>query len=233
MVNIWPFISQLAGSVCPLCHAPGDGLCGNCLDTLPRNRHACPRCALPLPADVPGDAVCAHCLRYPPAFDRAVAPLLYVTPTDDLVARFKYHQQLHIGRVLADILVAELHNSDPAVDLLLPVPALAARLNDRGFNQAAELTARLADAMQIPWSTRRLSRLSHARHQRGLTRKARRRAVRGAFASHGALPARVGLIDDVVTTGATADEASRVLKQAGAQWVEVWSVARTPLGGGY
>ena len=266
MVNGWRLFSQVIGGGCPLCRAPGDTICRACLEGLPRNRYACPRCAVPMPQELGPAVLCGECLSQAPAFDRALAPLLYQSPIDDLMAGFKYHHRLHWGRMLGDLLADHLAckiqrfpaaggdtpaptgrtrrsrfdavstaPSPPSAEcappqLLLPVPATPARLRERGFNQAAELARRLAVRLGIPWQTGRLLRTREADHQRGLSAPQRRRNMRGAFACRGRLPARVALIDDVITTGATARAASAALKGAGVEWVEVWAVARTPKG---
>jgi len=243
-----------------------------------------------MPQELGPALLCGDCLSQAPAFDRALAPLLYQAPIDDLMAGFKYHHRLHWGRILGDLLADHLacrshrfpaaggdtpaltgrtrysrfdvvpatpspsstacappwrrldtlatkngeicrlaHNAAPP-QLLLPVPATAARLRERGFNQAAELARRLALRLGIPWRTGHLLRIREADHQQGLSAPQRRRNMRGAFACRGRLPARVALIDDVITTGATAQAASAALKGAGVEWVEVWAVARTPKG---
>jgi len=230
MVNIWSFFAQLTGGACPLCRAPGAGICAACDAALPRNRHACRRCALPLPDSSPAETLCAACQRHPPAFDRVHAPLRYERPVDDLISRFKYHHGLALGRLLAEILSDSIREDRDAAmpELLLPVPMNAAGLRRRGFNQAAELTRVVSRRLGIAWSPRQLSRIRHAEHQRGLKRGQRRRNLRGAFRCQGRLPAHVALVDDVVTTGATVEEISRVLRSGGAKRIEVWAVARTP-----
>lgn len=239
MVNIWPIIAQLLGSGCPLCGFPGDGLCRRCTAALPYNRHPCPRCALPLPESAPPESLCARCQARPPGFDRAVAPLLYVSPVDDLVSGLKYHRRLALGRILGD-LVADTLADGPGgrssgsrdwPQLLLPIPAARARLRGRGFNQAAELASGIGRRLGIQVAHEGLSRVRDADPQRGLNARQRRRNLRGAFSCGGRLPARVALVDDVITTGATADEASRALKHAGVEMIELWAVARTPLEG--
>jgi ComF family protein len=229
MVNIWPIIDQAFGSCCPICRAPGDGICAGCDAVLPRNRHPCRRCALPLPASAARGSECPACQRRPPAFDRALAPLLYQAPVDDLVSRFKYHHQLDLGRLLAAALAEALQAHPFRPDLLLPVPMSADSLAARGFNQAAELAAQLSRRLAIPWAANRLRRDGSGRHQRGLDRRARLRNLRGAFSTRGRLPAQVAIIDDVLTTGATVEEVSRTLRRAGVERIEVWTVARTPI----
>ncbi len=228
MVNIWPIITQLIGGRCPLCGAPGSGLCAPCRDDLPYNAHACPRCALPLAARGDRPLLCADCQARPPAFDRARAPLIYDYPIDDLIAGLKYHHRLALGRDLADVLATAIDPNGALPRLLLPVPMHRRRLRERGFNQAAELAQHLSARLNIPWSTAYLRRSDDGAHQRGLDRGKRLRNIRGKFRCTGRLPASVALIDDVITTGATVDELSRVMRQAGAQTIEVWAVARTP-----
>jgi ComF family protein len=232
-VNIWTFLAQRAGSACPLCAAPADGICGHCLDILPFNRHACRRCALPLPGEAPPHSLCGECQRKPPPFDSAVAALRYEAPVDDLVGGFKYHGRLALGRTLGDILadcVSGARSGAEPPDLLVPIPAGRDRLRERGFNQAAELARHLSARLGIPWSSRLLVRCGAALPQRGLGRDQRRRNLRGNLALAGEPPGRVALVDDVITTGATAAEASRVLRRGGTGLVEVWAVARTPAG---
>jgi len=228
MVNMCVLFGHVIGAACPLCRRPGAGLCERCLQSLPFNRHSCPRCALPLPGRAPAGVWCADCQSRPPSFDRVVAPLLYLDPVDALVADFKYRRQLHLGPLLAGTCADAIRTATAGVELLLPVPMLAQGLRERGFNQAAELTRQLARQFSIPWAEDRLIKTAGGPHQQALGRAQRRRNVRGTFDFRGDLPRSVALIDDVVTTGATADEASRMLKRAGSEYVEVWALARTP-----
>ena len=228
MVNIWTIISQIIGEHCPLCGQPGGGLCAPCGADLPRNHHACPRCALPLPPDIDGDIACAECQAKPPAFDQTMAPLVYNHPVDDLIAGFKYHRHLPLGRDLADLLASTVDTSRTLPQLLLPIPMHRDGLRERGFNQATELARQLSVRLAIPWSAAYLTRRNDGDRQRGLRRRKRLRNTKGKFDCRSGLPSHVALIDDVITTGATVDEASRVVRRAGAARIEVWAVARTP-----
>jgi ComF family protein len=154
--------------------------------------------------------------------------LLYQDPIDELVAGFKYRQQLYLGPSLADICIDDINTGTAGVQLLLPVPMRPRALRERGFNQAAELARQFSRRLDIPWAGDRLFKTGGSRHQQTLNRAQRRRNVRATFACRNAVPPAVALIDDVVTTGATVEEASRVLKRAGAERVEAWAVARTP-----
>jgi len=228
MVNICTIFDHIIGAVCPACHQPGPGLCDLCRRALPFNGPACPCCAQPLPDDVPSGIPCADCQARPPSFDRVLAPLLYQPPVDTLVAGLKYRGQLHLAPVLAGICAECIAADTRGVQLLLPIPMRAQGLRERGFNQAAELARQLSRRFDIPWVADRLLKVSGGRHQQSLDRVQRRRNIRGTFTSRGRLPASVALVDDVVTTGATVEEASRVLRRAGVERIEVWAIARTP-----
>jgi ComF family protein len=118
-------------------------------------------------------------------------------------------------------------------DMLLPVPLAAARLRERGYNQAWEITRRLGRTLRCPAEPHLLLRLRDTPHQLAFPLHRRAANVRGAFAVEPTRLAEVrgrhiALVDDVMTTGATAEEIARALKQAGAAAVAVWVVARTP-----
>jgi ComF family protein len=228
MVYIWQVIDQLLAPGCPLCGAPTATICSACRAMLPVNDRHCGRCALPLPAGMADGALCAGCQRSPPDFDATVAPLRYVSPVDNLVGRLKYRHELALGRDLGDLLHAALDPTAAWPTLLVPIPSSARRLRERGFNPAAELARQVARRSGIPWATDRLLRVRQDKAQQGLGRRARLRNLRGGFAGRGRVPAHVALVDDVMTTGATASEASRQLRLMGARRVEVWVVARTP-----
>jgi ComF family protein len=219
------------GRDCALCGA-SDGnrlVCRPCEAGLARAGHACGRCALPLPAPA---ARCGQCLRRPPPFDAAAAAFAYAFPTDRLLHRFKFAGDLAMGRWLAFALLDAVR-SQPAPDLVIPTPLSRARLRGRGFNQAGEIAKVLAAALNIPVAVAGLTRRREDSPQTALDARERRRNLRGAFhcglALHGLA---VALVDDVMTTGATAHEAARALRAAGAARVSVWVVARTPWGAG-
>lgn len=117
--------------------------------------------------------------------------------------------------------------------LLIPVPLHRTRLRERGYNQALVLARPLAQALGIPLRHDLLERTKATPPQTGLNAKARRRNLGGAFAIAPsiALPAHVALFDDVMTTGATLREATRVLLKAGVARVDVWALARAPTPG--
>ncbi len=120
------------------------------------------------------------------------------------------------------------HQVDILPDVLLPVPLHQLRMMKRGFNQAYELGSYIGKTLEIPLLAASLRRHRHTEAQSGLSRKQRRKNLRGAFYWHGDThPGRhVALIDDVMTTGTTVSECARVLKNAGAKRVDVWVATR-------
>ncbi|WJW75722.1 ComF family protein [Thiohalobacter sp. IOR34] len=215
---------------CLLCGGPGsDGLdlCSGCRRELPRPAAACPRCATPLPAGT-GDRPCGRCLQAPPAFDAARAALLYRPPVDSLITGLKFATRLAHARLLGELL-AERLAAEPRPDCILPVPLHPARQRQRGFNQAIEIARFSARRLGLPLELDSCRRLRATLPQSGLSSGDRRRNLRGAFGLQRPPAGRhIAILDDVMTTGSTADALARVLKAAGAERVELWVCARTP-----
>lgn len=220
---------------CLLCDEPAGQaypLCTDCEHALPWVNDHCSRCALPLPI---ADVTCAQCSRRAPAFDQVVAPWYFGFPVDTLVSRFKHRSQWPLGRLMARMLAQALShrfNDDlPKPDQLLPVPLTTRRLRQRGFNQAALLARWLSDALGIPCDEQLLRRIRDTPAQQTLGAKARHSNLRLAF---GLTPdarldgLHLAIVDDVLTTGATAQAIAALLRRAGARRVDVYCLARTP-----
>lgn len=208
---------------CVLCGAPGTPLCAGCEADLPRLGNACERCGEPLPVA----GICGECLREPPPFDRTRAAFRYASPLSELVLRLKFQGALHLAKLLGELLAGHLSVTGPRPDLIIPVPLHPARLASRGYNQALELGRPLARALGASLAPNLCRRVRDTATQSRLDLEERRRNVRGAFAVTGAVPPHVAILDDVITTGATLGELARVLRRAGARYVEAWALART------
>ena len=208
----------------------GTALCPACVQRFAAPRSRCPRCAEP----TPGHQVCGRCLRQPPAFCALRAAVDYAFPWDGLLQRLKFHDQPELAAALADLLSAVLADgAGDAAQAVLPVPLSRQRLAGRGFNQAWELARRVARARRLPAHADLLQRLRDTPHQVGLSRAQRADNLRDAFwlppAARPVVRGRhLALVDDVLTTGMTAQVAGEVLLAAGAASVQVWVVARTP-----
>jgi ComF family protein len=218
-------LTRLFGGTCYLCRgatAAGAStlLCTACDADLPRLAPPrCPRCAL----DSPRGEVCGRCLSDPPHYDATVAALAYEFPADALVHALKFRGELALAGLLGEMLSKKI-SSEP-IDVVVPVPLSAARLRERGYNQAVEIARHLRPA-QLDLGLCVRERDTPA--QMDLPYAERRRNVRGAFRCTRLLAGRsVAVVDDVMTTGATVNEVASVLKAAGAARVVNWVVART------
>ncbi len=221
--DVWARLARAAlPQDCLLCGArSGDApLCAPCLGELPSLPPGCPVCAMPSPRG----AVCGACMSDPPRFDATIAAWRYAYPVDRLVHALKFHGRLALAALFAEALAARVARAD----VVVAMPLHPARLAERGFNQAAEIARRLARLKRSTLLCGGARRIRHTLPQAGLALPARQRNVRGAFACDRSLAgARVAVVDDVMTTGATLDELAKVLKGAGAARVENWVVART------
>lgn len=224
MENLYPV-------TCLHCDTPLTGrlrICGRCWPKLPwHDARRCPHCGRP---GVDPTAPCGRCQRQPPAFRALHGPLAYTEPLPDWIQGLKYHQQLGLAPTLGALAATGLGSQLEAMpcDLLVPIPLHRARLTQRGFNQAQLLAAELARRTGLPLHPHGLHRTRDTRPQVGLADSRRGTNVRGAFHARPAEVAdrRILLIDDVVTTGATADAAAAALLTAGARTVTVAAVAR-------
>lgn len=213
---------------CALCAraAGASGLCAACAASIAAPPESCPVCALPSP----GGMRCGRCLAHPPGWDAAIAAGLYAFPLDRLVMRLKYAGDLALASTLGACLAAAAAAAGaPArVDALVPMPLAIARQRVRGCNQAREIARAVARTTGLPLAGG-LRRTRHSLPQASLAWRERARNVRGAFvADPGFGGMRVALVDDVMTSGATAAAAAAALRRAGASRIEVWVVARTP-----
>lgn len=209
-------------------------LCRLCESELPRNDTACAQCAIPLPGAVSLEPSrrCGRCQSNPPPYDKVIAPWLYGECLAHLIQRWKYRRERHLTGTLAYLWLAGAH-SRRHVDLLVPVPLHWRRRWHRGFNQSELLAAQLghyADKrVGLSPDLHIAKRKQPTAAQSGLSAAQRRCNLRDAFTvSQPCDNLHVAIVDDVLTTGATAAALSRALKQAGARSVDVWCLARTP-----
>ena len=207
-VYIWLKNAQ----TCLLCDEPSDSsqaLCSACEAELPWLGSHCQICALPLPAT---GLICGVCLRKPPAFERVEAAWRYDFPLDSLITRFKHQAQWPLGRLLGELLSHHLQHAFSEgltkPDILLAVPLSSRRLRLRGFNQAQMLARWLAHSLQLPVTEHLLQRTQDTPAQQKLSAAERKRNLRQAFQLGDPLAVagrHVALVDDVLTTGATAE----------------------------
>ncbi|MGQ9634297.1 MAG: ComF family protein [Bryobacteraceae bacterium] len=229
LFHILPEECRLCGK--PLYEITRAPVCQECL-RLPAPLAAeyfCVRCRTPFLNSFPLDdeGVCALCRSGAQAFDAAYSFGAYDGALRDLIHLFKYARIRTLAKPLGDYLVSAFP-LDQRFDVIVPMPLHWRRLWQRGFNQADLLARELARRRGLP-VVKAVRRKRFTASQAGLPHAARRRNVSGAFAPAGkgvVQEKRILLVDDVLTTGATASACARTLKQAGARYVAVLALAR-------
>ena len=207
---------------CVVCSRTGRQVCEDCRLGLTRIvPPLCERCGAPTAWPV---ARCAECSGRRLAFASARAAVAYDDAVRALVREWKERGLRRLAGLAADLVAASLER--PGDTVLVPVPADRDRSLKRGHEPAAQLARELGRRWELP--VERLVRRTRAgARQRGLSHAARRANVRGAFAAPRRIQSRVVLIDDVYTTGSTANAAASALRKGGARRVDVVTFART------
>lgn len=191
----------------------------------------CERCGLPFPGDITNTFECTNCRDTELHFSSARSAVIAKDVALEVIHRYKYNRALWFEPFLADLLIRASASdlTRDKWDAIVPVPLHPTKERDREFNQAQRLAARLSRATGIRLNDDWLRRVEPTRTQTKLTRDERAKNVHRAFAARPNLQlngARVVLVDDVFTTGATTSACARILKAAGAGDVCVWTVAR-------
>ncbi len=227
------FRSALDFALPPRCGGCGtvvdetDSFCADCWQSLDfLGPGGCSRCGLPLQAT---DAEnCAVCLARPPRLDRIRAAVAYGDISRSIAMRLKYGRKVALARTMSRYMHPLLGDL-PEHSVFVPVPLHRWRLWGRGFNQSVIVARELSRRTGVPVSLDSLRRVKRTPPLKGLNLRQRRRTVAGAFRANPQAELRgrtVVLVDDVLTTGSTADACARVLKRAGASRVDLISWAR-------
>lgn len=189
----------------------------------------CPKCSRHL--EDPEKKLCMQCTNHQPHFDSAIGACLYNPTMRKLIHLFKYGNKLALRRPFSQAICsfADTYTKNlQEYDVVTPVPLHPTRLRERGYNQSEILGQTVAETFQLPWSEGNLVRTRPTQFQARLSQKDRWTNIQGAFKikhSHKFQNKRVLVVDDLLTTGATLSEVARVLKTAGAQRVDVLTVA--------
>ena len=233
MVNNWRDIIQysLLPPTCILCGDKGMGhmdLCQSCHDAQIETGCHCYCCAKQFSNENLNLHLCGDCQKNPPAFDKTFAPYIHQGAIRYLINQCKFNGAYKNSRVLGLLLANYLRNhSDTLPELIIPVPLHPERYQQRGFNQTLEISKIVARELSISVDNTSCLHIKNTPHQISLTAKQRRKNIKNAFQIIKAPRAKhIAILDDVMTTGATANELAKILKSSGVSQVDVWVCAR-------
>ncbi len=224
-------IDSLIPGRCPLCQIEINPVsnqadfCQKCLPLLPTTNQACQQCGIPLKRD----DICGTCLSSPPSFDRTFTPFLYTLPVSRLIQELKFSARIRLAKPLSKLLCQHLLETKPdsMPDILIPVPLHPKRLSARGLNQSHIIATALSEYLNIPVDTSLVIKSRQTVPQSSLNRKERQKNIRGAFTlSRQPSYQHIGLVDDVITTGSTIEEVSKLFKKNGVNTISVYAIAR-------
>lgn len=225
---------QLVDNLCWLCQQPlaipQHYICSICLGLLPKLPVCCRRCGLPLENNEP---TCRECEKSPSEWHHLIMVSDYCSPIKDFIMRLKFHGEDKYAPLLSRLfLLTWLHarrtRSLPRPDLLITVPLHHRRHWRRGFNQTDPLAKNLSYWVNCRYSSNIILRHRATAAQQSLSAKQRSYNLLNAFSCHGDIrELHIALLDDIVTTGSTVAEISRLLLSHGAASVQVWCLCRT------
>lgn len=200
----------------------GGNLCEKCRDTVTvNNDFTCPVCG----RKTHSSWLCLECKAKPPLYDRAVSPLVYTGGTQKLINKFK-SGEAYLKDYFSRLMYAKCSIfKDADAICFVPMTPYAERV--RGYNQSALLAAELSKLMKIPLLQNAVAKVKKSSSQKSLTRKEREENLKSCFkAQREAVEGKtLILVDDVLTTGATADAVTKELKKCGAKKVYLVTVA--------
>jgi len=201
-------------------------VCETCYPQLPFQDHYCIRCGQNFAADTD---YCGHCISSPPSFDKCFCPFKYESSIKELICDFKYREQPELARAVASLLADELMDHGfERPDALIAVPMHIDRLRERGYNQSTLISKHLSRLLGVPMINGALYKSRPTTPQAKLNLKRRQKNLNDSFKLAKIIHVKsVAIIDDVVTTGATAEEIAKILKKNGVDYVQVWGVAHT------
>ncbi len=227
---------------CCCCDQPSGGeadngfLCERCSNILRSSRLKPPFCSVcgrPLSAGVEGEkTACLKCRVQRPFFDTGRSVFPYRGPAGEVVKVFKYNDQPYLGALLLNKAIRNGWFPEKvflSADAVVPVPLYWRKRHQRGFNQAELIAKTVAVRINKPLNTGLLVRTRHTDTQARLAARQRVDNVKGAFETRGVVPENVLLVDDVMTTGATANECAKVLKKNGAEKVDAFTIVRATI----
>ena len=219
--------------------------CDDCYHDLPKLKTKCSNCCLPLELEQYDSfsihLLCGECICNPPSFSQTFCAYEYQFPINQIIRSIKYSKQRYwirpLSHYLADEIALSLLHSNhfKRPDILIPIPMHKSKVKIRGFNQAELIANILSKKLHVPISNKTLLKTKSTETQAQLNKDERMRNLEGSLSISNKKSKRdfiqgkyIALVDDVMTTKATCELASKLLLAAGAGQVDIWCLARTP-----
>jgi len=227
-VNNWCNIIQysLLPPNCIFCGRKGEGqkdLCGHCLQSFAQLPEHCSCCA----RAIPKNALCGHCQKQPPYFNKVYAPYPHQGEIRYLINQLKFENVFYYSKILGELLADFLQTKADYPDTILPVPLHPNRYKQRNYNQSLEIAKVVSKKLNIPIDYKSCIRIKDTAHQINLDPKQRKKNIQNCFKIKTPFQSKhIAILDDVITTGATANELAKILKAAGAERVDIWVCSR-------
>lgn len=222
------FIDWLFPPVCAGCGKEGEVFCPECLATLRLIKQPnCRYCG----ASLDKAGICAYCSERMPPYKEVFTYAAYSGSLREGILSMKYQKNFWLGEVFSQLLIQALETKKWPIDIVMPIPLGEEKLEERGYNQAALLSAPIAKHFGWIHDQRSLMRIKEIRSQVALSREQRFENVRFAFLAEHAKKSgqTVLLVDDVFTTGATLSDAARALRSAGYDEIYAITLAKAAI----
>jgi len=205
---------------------PNDNVCQRCYPELPFQNHYCRQCGQNFAANTD---YCGRCINSPPSFDSCFCPFKYEKSIKELICQLKYRERPELAKTAASLLARELLESNiERPDALIAVPMHISRLRERGYNHSTLVAQNLSKTLDIPVLTGALIKSKQTAPQATQSLIQRKKNLKGSFELCKNIQAKsVAIVDDVLTTGSTAEEIAKILKKNGVDYVQVWGIAHT------
>lgn len=199
--------------------------CNDCERDFLQEVSRCPMCARYSEKNM----VCGLCLAFKPTFNSTETLFSYQYPINQLIIKFKFSNSPELAHIFAEKLSAKLFLKDTKQpDIIVPVPLHSIRQRTRGYNQSLVFAKEISRCIGVETNSSLCRRIINTDPQTSLPMKTRRKNVKGAFEiSPGHLPKHIAIVDDVITTGSTISELSRLFRNAGCERIDIWAIART------
>lgn len=225
-INICSLFRQTC-LICAINADPHSSICQHCREELPWITNKCYQCGIPLPAKK-ATVYCPACTNSPPIYDSTHVLFEYRFPVNLIISHLKSAKGAHHIHWLSALIIRHRNNA-PLPQSIIPVPISRFKNIMNGYNQSAAIARRLADILNISYRPDLVKKVQHTLPQAKLSANERKRNLHNVFQASKNRLKHVAVIDDVITTGTTANEVARALKKTGVEFIEIWAIARTPL----